>query len=54
MNQGLDITKIDRSKPMQELLDNIGASGEEMNKWQPIVKAEQESLIADLQKLGYW
>lgn len=53
-NQGLDITEIDRSKPVQEILDNIGAGGEEMNKWQPIVKAEQEALIADLQKLGYW
>jgi hypothetical protein len=53
-NQGLDVTKIDRVKPIQELLNDIGARGEEMNKWQPIVKAEQETLIADLQKLGYW
>ena len=54
MNQGLDITEIDRSKPVQELLDNIGARGEEMSKWQLIVKTGQEALIADLQKLGYW
>ena len=49
MKQGLDITNIDRSKPVQELLDDIGARGEEMIKWQPSVKAEQETLIADLQ-----
>ena len=54
MNQGLEITKFDCSKPVQELLNEVGARGEEWTKWKPIVKAEQEALIADLQKLGYW
>lgn len=53
-HKGLDATKLDRSKPIQDLLNEIGDRGEEMKKWQPIVKAEQEALVAELRKLGFW
>lgn len=53
-HQGLDITKLDRSKSALELAKEVVGRHEEMEKWQPKIKAEQEALIAELQQLGYW
>ena len=54
MHQGLDVTKLDRTKSVTDLVKEIGPAGEQMKKWQPIAKAEQEALIGDLRKLGLW
>ena len=53
-HQGLDITKLDRSVPAPDLLNAVGTGGEEMHKWQPLVKAEQEALIDELRQRGLW
>ena len=54
MHQGVDVTKVDRTKSVSDLAKEIGFAGEQMKKWQPIAKAEQEALIGDLRKLGLW
>ncbi|MFQ5829534.1 MAG: hypothetical protein ACE5JD_10320 [Candidatus Methylomirabilia bacterium] len=53
-HKGLDVTKLDRTKSALDLAKEVAARGEEMQKWQPIVKAEQEALIGELRKLGFW
>lgn len=52
-HQGLDITKIDRSKSVFEQATEVAARGEEMEKWQPIIEAEQEALMAELREHGF-
>lgn len=53
-HQGLDVTTLDRSKPVTDLAKEVAARGEQMQKWQPIAKAEQEALIGELRQLGLW
>lgn len=53
-HQGLDATKLDRTVPVADLLNEIGARGEETKKWKTIVKAEEEALITELRELGFW
>jgi hypothetical protein len=62
-HQGLDPTSLvkttretllDPSKSFHELLKDTVARTEEMEKWQPIVQAEEEALINELRQLHFW
>jgi hypothetical protein len=53
-HQGLDAAKLFRTKPAGDLATDVCTCAEEMRKWWPIVKAEQEALIDELKRLGYW
>lgn len=53
-HQGLDITKLDLTKPISDLAKEMVARGDQMQKWQKIAEAEQEALISELRQLGFW
>lgn len=53
-HKGLDITKLDRTKSPLDQAKEVAERGVEMEKWQPLVKAEQDALIGELRQLGYW
>jgi hypothetical protein len=54
LHQGLDVMKLDRTRPVSDLAKEVVAGGEQMQKWQPLAKAEQEALIGELRQLGFW
>lgn len=51
---GLAVKKLDRTKSPLDLAKDVGARVEEIKKWQPIVAAEQETLIGELRHFGFW
>jgi len=51
---GIDLSKMDPNADPVELAKRITSQGAAAGKWMPKVKAEQEALKADLQKLGLW
>jgi hypothetical protein len=51
---GIDLTNIDPNPDPVELAKRITSQGAAAEKWMPKVKAEQEVLKAELQRLGLW
>jgi len=51
---GIDLTKRDPNADPFEIVKRITSQGAVAEKWMPKVKAEQEALKAQLQKLGLW
>ena len=53
-HKGLDAATIDFTKSPLDLANEVASRAEDVQKWQPIVKAEEEALIGELRKLGFW
>lgn len=51
---GIDFTKLDLNADPLDVAKRIASQGSAMEKWMPLVKAEQETLKLELQKLGLW
>lgn len=51
---GIDLTSMDLNADPLEMAKRIALKGTAMEKWTPLVQAEQEALKAELQKLGLW
>ena len=51
---GIDLTKMDLNADPLEMAKRIASRGNAMEKWTPLVQAEQEALKSELQKLGLW
>lgn len=51
---GLDIGSFELGGDIRELAEKIASQGDEFEKWQSVVAAEQEDLKNDLVKLGFW
>jgi len=51
---GIDLTNLDPNADPVDLAKRITSQGAAAEKWLPKVKAEQEALKAELQKLGLW
>ena len=51
---GIDLTNLDPNADPVELAKRIASQGAAAEKWTPKVKAEQEALKAELQKLELW
>jgi len=51
---GIDLTKMHLNADPLELAKRIASQGNTMEKWTPLVQAEQEALKSELQKLGLW
>ena len=51
---GIDLTSMDLNADPLEMAKRVASQGELMEKWTPLVQAEQEALKSELQKLGLW
>ena len=51
---GLDLSNMDLNDDPVKLAEQVSAQGSDHEKWQPIVKAEQERLKQELVDLGLW
>ncbi len=51
---GIDLTNMELNADPLETAKGIASQGAAMEKWTPLVQAEQEALKAELQKLGLW
>jgi len=51
---GLDLSNMDLNDDPVKLAEQVSAQGSGHEKWQPIVKAEQERLKQELVDLGLW
>lgn len=54
VHQGLDMTKVDHSRSAQQIAQDMVSMGGQLEKWKPVIEAEEKALIAELQGLGYW
>lgn len=50
---GLDITKIDRNKLIDDRAKEVLEKGDEMKMWLPIIEAERNALLRELKTFGY-
>ena len=53
-NLGIDPTNWDPAADPMQLAKQISAQGELLEKWKPLVRAEQEALEIELKQLGQW
>lgn len=51
---GIDLTNIDPDVDVIQLAESIASQGDDLEKWMPIVTAEQEDLKKELIELGLW
>lgn len=53
-DQGLDISKLDKNKSIEERASHVLSHSKVVDKWQPIIEAEEAKLKEELVGLGLW